>query len=43
MKLPDGFSPAELIHAPNERIPVTALQFGADVIERTLSEPLVRT
>jgi acetylornithine deacetylase/succinyl-diaminopimelate desuccinylase-like protein len=40
MKLPDGFNPAELIHAPNERIPLTALQFGADVIERLLCAPL---
>jgi acetylornithine deacetylase/succinyl-diaminopimelate desuccinylase-like protein len=40
MKLPGGFNPAELIHSPNERIPLTALQFGADVIERLLCTPL---
>lgn len=40
MRLPDGFNPAELIHAPNERIPLPALHFGADVIERLLRGPL---
>lgn len=40
MKLPYGFNPGELIHAPNERIPLPALQFGADVIEHLLCAPL---
>lgn len=43
MRVPDDFSPAQLIHAPNERIPLTALQFGADVIERALCAPIGRS
>jgi acetylornithine deacetylase/succinyl-diaminopimelate desuccinylase-like protein len=36
MRLPDGFELAQLIHAPDERIPISALEFGADVVERVL-------
>lgn len=36
MRFPDDFEPAELIHGPNERIPLAALEFGAQVIERLL-------
>lgn len=38
MRLPEGFEPAQLIHAPDERIPVSALEFGADVMERVLRD-----
>lgn len=40
MRVPEDFSPAELIHAPDERIPLAALEFGADVIERMLCAPI---
>ncbi|MGH2963786.1 MAG: M20/M25/M40 family metallo-hydrolase [Solirubrobacterales bacterium] len=36
MRFPEDFDPSELIHGPNERIPVDALEFGAEVIERLL-------
>lgn len=36
MKLPPGFNFSETIHAADERIPVEALEFGADAIYRVL-------
>jgi len=36
MRLPEGFDPASLAHAPNERVPVEALEFGATVIGNLL-------
>jgi len=36
MKLPDGFNFWEFIHAADERIPVEAVQFGADMIYKLL-------
>lgn len=36
MKLPEGFNFASTIHAADERIPVEAVGFGADIIYRVL-------
>ena len=32
MPLPPGFDFSQVIHGPNERIPVDALDFGAEAI-----------
>ena len=36
MKLPPDFNYFETIHGANERIPVTALEFGAMAMRETL-------
>jgi acetylornithine deacetylase/succinyl-diaminopimelate desuccinylase-like protein len=36
MNLPAGFNFPEIIHAADERIPVEALEFGANAIYKTL-------
>ena len=36
MKLPRGFNFSRLVHGPDERIPVEALQFGAEAIYRLI-------
>jgi acetylornithine deacetylase/succinyl-diaminopimelate desuccinylase-like protein len=36
MQLPEGFNFAETIHAADERIPVAAVEFGANAIYRAL-------
>ena len=36
MRLPEGFSFRKLIHAADERIPVSALEFGTEAITRLL-------
>jgi len=37
MKLPAGFDAMHAVHAPNERIPVEAVEFGADALFRLLT------
>ena len=37
MRLPPGFNFSELIHGPNERIPIDALTFGAEAIYQLLA------
>ena len=39
MKLPKGFNVAELIHAADERIPVEAVEFGAEAMYSALKTP----
>jgi acetylornithine deacetylase/succinyl-diaminopimelate desuccinylase-like protein len=36
LDLPEGFAFTELTHAANERVPVAAVEFGADAIHRVL-------
>jgi acetylornithine deacetylase/succinyl-diaminopimelate desuccinylase-like protein len=36
MQLPAGFDFSRTIHGPDERIPVEAIDFGADAIFRVL-------
>jgi acetylornithine deacetylase/succinyl-diaminopimelate desuccinylase-like protein len=36
MRLPEGFQFAKLIHAADERIPVDALEFGAEAVWRAI-------
>jgi acetylornithine deacetylase/succinyl-diaminopimelate desuccinylase-like protein len=36
MRLPEGFQFAKLIHAADERIPVDALEFGAEAVWRAV-------
>ncbi|HWH06729.1 MAG TPA: M20/M25/M40 family metallo-hydrolase, partial [Gaiellaceae bacterium] len=37
MRLPESFRFAKLIHAADERIPVKALEFGAEAVYRALT------
>ena len=36
MRLPEGFTFTSLIHAADERIPVEALEFGAEAVWRAV-------
>ena len=36
MRLPEDFQYAKLIHAADERIPVKALEFGAEAVWRAI-------